>query len=103
MLNAVEETSKYTIKKIQEIDHLQATTLKLVHEKLPQIRKEVIEKIFEQPYISPKTLLDQNIRSINTAKKYLSQMEDLGVMVSEKIGREIVYLNIDLLNLLSET
>lgn len=103
MLNAVEETSKYTIKKIQEIDHLQATTLKLVHEKLPQIRKEVIEKIFEQPYISPKKILDQNIRSINTAKKYLSQMEDLGVMVSEKIGKEIVYLNIDLLNLLSET
>jgi Fic family protein len=103
MLKAVEETSIYTIKKIQEIEHLQNSTSELIHEKLPQIRKEVIEKIFEQPYISPKKLIDQNIKSINTAKKYLSQMEDLGIMVSEKIGKEIVYLNIDLLNLLSET
>jgi len=103
MLKAIEETSKYTIKKIQEIDHLQNTTIKLLHEKLPQMRKEVVEKIFEQPYISPKKLLDQNIKSINTAKKYLGQLEELGIMVSAKIGKETVYLNLDLLNLLSET
>jgi hypothetical protein len=30
-------------------------------------------------------------------------MEQLGILVPEKIGKEIVYLNIDLYNLLSET
>jgi len=103
MLKAVEETAIYTINKIQEIDHLLNATLKLVQENLPHIRKEFVEKIFDQPYISPKKLLDHNIKSINTAKKYLSQMEDLGIMVHERMGKEIVYLNIDLLNLLSET
>lgn len=103
MLQAVEETANYTLNKIYEIDHLFQKTQELIGNKLPHIRKETIEKIFEQPYVSPKSLLDQNIKSLNTAKKYLGQMEQLGIMVSEKVGKEIIYLNIDLLNLLSET
>ena len=103
MLNAVEETSTYTINKIEEIDRLFDRTLKLIEEKLPHIRKEIVEKLFEQPYTSPKRLLDKNLKSLNTAKKYLGQLEELGILVPEKIGKEIVYLNIDLYNLLSDT
>jgi Fic family protein len=102
ILNAVEQTSIYTINKIEEIDQLFNNTWILVQEKLPSIRKELIEKVFEQPYISPKSLLDANIKSLNTAKKYLGQLHELGIMIPEKIGKEIVYLNIDLFNLLSE-
>ncbi len=102
MLKAVEETAVYTIEKINEIDNLFQKTYLLINEKLPHIRKEVVEAIFEQPYISPKILLGQNVKSLNTAKKYLGQMQELGIMVPEKIGKEIVYLNIDLFNLLSE-
>ena len=103
MLKAVEETAIYTISKIEEIDRLFNNTLELINIKLPHIRKETIEKIFEQPYVSPKKLIDQNIKSLNTAKKYLGQMEELGIVVPKKIGKEVVYLNIDLYNLLSET
>jgi Fic family protein len=103
ILKAVEETSIYTINKIEEIDQLFTNTWTLVQEKLPSIRKELIEKIFEQPYISPKSLIDSNIKSLNTAKKYLGQLHDLGILIPEKIGKEMVYLNIDLFNLLSET
>jgi Fic family protein len=103
MLKAVEETSVYTIDKINEIDRLFIRTVELVREKLPHIHKEAVEKIFEQPYITPKKFLDEKVKSINTAKKYLGQMEGLGIMTSRKIGREVVYLNIDLFNLLSET
>lgn len=103
MLKAIEETSQYTIRKIEEIDRLMATTLQFVAEKHPSIRKELIEKLFEQPYISPKTLLSKNIKSLNTVKKYLSQLEETGVLVSQKIGKEVIYLNIDLYNLLSES
>lgn len=103
ILKAIEETSKYTISKIEEIDRLFSRITDLVNEKYPSIRKEFIQKLFEQPYISPKNLLDNNIRSLNTAKKYLTQLEEIGVLVSEKIGKEIVYLNIDLYNILSES
>lgn len=103
ILKAIEETSIYTVNKIEEIDQLFNKIWTLVQEKQPTIRKEVVEKIFEQPYISPKSLLDSNIKSLNTAKKYLGQLHELGIMIPEKIGKEIIYLNIDLFNLLSET
>jgi Fic family protein len=103
ILKAVEETSIYTINKINDIDNLFQKTHELINSKLPHIRKETIEKIFEQPYTSPKKLLSRDLKSINTAKKYLGQLEKSGVMVPKKVGKEIIYLNIDLLNLLSET
>jgi len=103
MLKAIEETSIYTIKKITEIDNLVHRTNELIIQKLPHIHKETVEKIFEQPYISPKKLVSHDIKSLNTAKKYLRQMEELGIMASKKIGKEIIFLNIDLFNLLSET
>lgn len=103
VLKAVEETSIYTISKIEEIGYLFDKTWALVQDKQPSIRKEFVEKIFEQPYISPKSLLDSNIKSINTAKKYLAQLQEIGILIPKKIGKEVVYLNIDLLNLLSET
>jgi Fic family protein len=103
MLRAIEETSLYTINKIEEIDRLFNVTLSVISQRLPHIRKETVERIFEQPYISPKRLISQDIKSLNTAKKYLNQMEELGIMSSAKIGKEIVYLNVDLYNVLSES
>jgi len=69
----------YTIKKIEEIDRLFEITHSLIIRKLPHIRKETVEKIFEQPYTSPKKIMGQDIKSLNTAKKYLNQMEELGI------------------------
>jgi len=102
MIKAIEDTSHYTIKSIRDITQLFEQTEKLIAKKHPHIPKEAIEAIFEQPYCSPKRLISQRIRSLNTAKKYLQQMEALGIMVPRKLGKETVYLNIDLFNLLAE-
>ncbi len=103
MLKAVEETSRYTIRKIEEIDRLFIRTKEVINSGNPAIRKEFIEKLFEQPYISPKKMLDINMKSLNTAKKYLIQLEGMGVLINKKIGKEIVYLNVDLFNILAES
>ena len=103
MFRSVEKTSLYTISRINEIDDLFNRTYSIVSKRYPHIRKEVIERIFEQPYLSPRALLSDDIRSLNTAKKYLSQLVGLGIMTPKKVGREIIYINIDLYNLLSET
>jgi Fic family protein len=103
ILKAVEETAAYTIKKINEIDRLFQQTTQLINKELPKMRKEIIEKIFEQPYVSPKKLVGNNIKSLNTAKKFLEELRALKIMTTEKIGKEVVYLNTDLFHLLSET
>lgn len=102
ILAATEETALYTINKINEIDRLFERTLALVRKKYPSMKKEIVEKIFEQPYISPKALLNKDTKSLNTAKKYLQQLEKIKILVPEKVGKEIIYMNVDLFNLLSE-
>jgi len=103
IFKSVEQTSLFTIKKINEIDALFNRTYRLVSHRLPHIRKEVTEKIFEQPYISPRSLISKEIKSLNTAKKYLTQLTALGILAPKKVGKEIIYINVDLFNLLSET
>jgi len=102
ILKAVEETSAYTIQLIKDIDSLFKNTAELVSARLPHVPEEVLVKIFEQPYISPKRLMSARIKSLNTAKKYLQQMEKLRIMLPKKVGKEVIYLNVDLFNLLSE-
>jgi len=43
------------------------------------------------------------MKSLNTAKKYLIQLEEMGILASKKIGKEVVYINIDLFNILAES
>lgn len=100
LLKAIETTSAYTIKIITEINQLFETNKQLINKTHPKIDKATIEKIFEQPYISPKSLLSSNIKSLNTAKKYLLQFEKLGIVNHKKIGKEVFYINVDLFNLL---
>ena len=61
-----------------------------------------VSKLFEQPYIRPKNLLSDKIKSINTAKKYLSQLETQGVLSKERVGKEFIWFNTSLMAILSD-
>lgn len=101
MMETVIQTSEYTIFKINRIRALIAKTENIVHDKKPALSKIEIPKLFEQPYIRPKNLLSEKIRSINTAKKYLSELEELGLLTKTKIGKEFVWFNTELMDILS--
>lgn len=99
MLDAVIQTSEYTISKINEIRALMSRT----ESKIPKtaLARIDVSKLFEQPYIRPKNLVSSKIRSVNTAKKYLSELENIGILSKEKIGKEYVWFNTELMAILS--
>lgn len=102
MLEAVSQTAEYTIDKIARIKNLMEKTQGiLLDNKLP-VAKMDIPKLFEQPYIRPKNLLSDKVKSINTAKKYLTLMESLGLLSKEKIGKEFIWFNTDLMAILTD-
>lgn len=102
MMNAIEETSKYTIHKINQIEELINRTTQLV-KKRSKIKEAFVLQIFEQPYIFPKDMLTEGAKSLNTVKKNLKILEDLKILLPVKIGSKNVYLNEGLLNILKET
>lgn len=101
MMDTVIQTSEYTIFKINRIRSLIAKTEDIIRNNKPAVAKIEIPKLFEQPYIRPKNLLSEKIRSINTAKKYLTDLEELGLLTKSKIGKEFVWFNTELMDILS--
>lgn len=102
MLEAVSQTVEYTIDKILRIKNLMEKTRAIMLENKLPVGKMGIPKLFEQPYIRPKNLLSEKVKSVNTAKKYLTQMESLGMLSKEKIGKEYIWFNTDLMAILTD-
>lgn len=106
MLDAVESTANYTILKIEQINELKAKTIAYVKERDPKIDKEYVEAIFVQPYIKAVHLSENNLYNVKTRKTatlILNRLVDLTILdPPKKIGREIVYINSTLINILSD-
>ncbi len=102
MLDAVNETAKLTLQKVNAIYKEYLSVIEIVRTKAPDIyTHELIEVIFNQPYCKIAILEEKKIASRNTASKYLRKLEELGILKSEVVGRETLYKNILLFNILS--
>ena len=73
------------------------------HKKPPKIySKDLIELIFEMPYCKIRFLEKRGIAKRQTAAMYLKALEEVGLLRSMKVGREVYYLNVPLLEILKE-
>jgi len=104
MLDTVEQTAIHTRDKILAIRELLIKTLEITKEKLPArvYSKDLIELLFHQPYTKGQFLVDAGIVRRQTAADYLKRLEELGVLSSHKVGRENLYLNTKLYEILSK-
>lgn len=103
MLKAVESTSKDTITKILNIKNQLDSTILKVQEKAPKIyRKELVELLFEQPYSKIEFVVHKLGVERKAASRYLRELEMIGIVESKKIGRETIYVNRDLIEILKK-
>ncbi|VEA66690.1 Fic/DOC family [Serratia plymuthica] len=103
MLEAVENTSRWTIDKISVVRKLMEETTAYVREKLPKIyTHELIQAIFAQPYCRIDNLVERGVAKRQTASAYLKQLVDIGVLEETTVGREKLYINTRLLRELSQ-
>ncbi|MGD1890443.1 MAG: Fic family protein [Cyclobacteriaceae bacterium] len=103
MLEAVRSTSDLTYRKINDILQTKEAILEAVRNQTPIQRPEqMIEMLFTQPYSTVKHFTDQRIYAENTARNYLNQLTELGVLDKRTIQGHHYYLNIELYNILSD-
>ena len=103
ILKGIEITSKETITLIEKIQNEMKNYKEEFRSKLPKIySKELLESLFYEVY----TKISYIEKACNvtrlTASSYLNQLEEVGLLESEKIGRERLYKNTRLIKLLSE-
>jgi hypothetical protein len=58
--------------------------------------------IFRQPYTKGQFLVDAGLAERKTAAEYLKELETLGILKSHKVGKENLYLNVRLYELLAK-
>lgn len=104
MLRGVEETARSTTGLIHSIRELLDETIKQARRDAPAVShtKELIELLFRQPYCKIAFVVEAGIAKRQTAAAYLQALEDVGILSSETIGRERIFLNQGLLALLTK-
>jgi Fic family protein len=103
LLDAVQTTAVGTRDRILSIRNLLDQTLDISRRKLPTkvYSRELIELLFRQPYTKVQFLVDARIAERKTAAVYLKELERAGILRSKKVGKELLFLNVKLFQLLS--
>lgn len=100
MLTAIEKTSSYTLALCKEIVALMEKVRKTLQNERPKIYShELLETLFTNVYTRTDHLVKKNIASRNVAGRYLKELETIGILKSEKVGRDVFYINVELFDL----
>ena len=105
ILDGIRQTCEFTIELIMRIQNLQTEFEKYVVSRLPKFNLEIIRLLFVQPYIRAVHIVNQpqcGIKSRQTATARLEELIDINLLSKKIVGRETVYINHQLLSILSK-
>lgn len=103
LLEGIRATAIETTELVKSIYNLMQETAEIVKENRQNpVPKEVVELIHEQPYCKTEFIIQKGIAKRKAAERYLKELERLQILKSEKVGKEVVYLNQKLLKILSK-
>ncbi|MEQ8909518.1 MAG: Fic/DOC family N-terminal domain-containing protein [Vicingaceae bacterium] len=103
MLDMVESTAVNGLDRLESIIQLMETTGQEIKEKLPKVySKDLVEVIFKLPYTKRQNLIAIDLGTPKTVGKYLIALEEKGFLKSVRVGKEKLYLNHKLMNLLEK-
>jgi cell filamentation protein, protein adenylyltransferase len=103
LIKGIEETAITMTRQIKAIKNLLDETIEKVKEEAPKIySKELVETLFEQPYCKVAFIVKNNIAERKAAMRYLKELEYIGILKSMKRGKQQLFLNSRLYELLAE-
>lgn len=103
ILRGICETSKNTIELIKRIQELMISYKEEFVLKIPKIYSdELLDSLFYEVYTRINYIEDKCAVTRQTAASYLNQLVDVGLLECEKIGRESIYKNTRLIDLLKK-
>ena len=96
-----ETTAIKGLERLESIVQLMDTTGQEIKEKLPKVySKDLVEVIFKLPYTKRQNLINADLGTPKTVGNYLIALEEAGFLKSIRVGKEKLYLNLSLMNIL---
>jgi Fic family protein len=103
ILKGIAETSKNTVNLTLRINRIIELTKDEMKKRLLDIYSDkIVEHLFSHMYTKNEFFREDLKISRATATKYLKHLEKEGFVVSEQVGKEVIYKNIQLLNLVKD-
>ncbi len=95
LLATISKACSIKLKQLIAIDELKKTTLEQLrkYHQLTLPSAELLNILFASPYIKAKNLIIQLPCHRQTAYSYLTHLQDMGILIEKKIGREKLYLH----------
>ena len=101
MLDMVETTAISGLERLESIIQLMETTGQEIRKRLPKVySKDLVEVLFKLPYTKRQYLIDIDLGTPKTVGNYLRALEEEGFLKSVRVGKEKLYLNQALMNIL---
>jgi Fic family protein len=102
MLRAVESTARLTYQKVNDILNAKQAVLNAVESETSfQRPDQLVDAIFTQPFTKVNHLTDEDIYAENTARSYLNELAEMGVLEKKQIKGRHYYRNLELEEILS--
>jgi len=103
ILKGIETTAKATIEKLRAIKELMDNTIEFVRQRAPKIySKELVETLFVHPYCKNEFVEQSTGVERKAASRYLHKLSEIGVLDTNRIGRENIFINRELMQLLRD-
>lgn len=103
MLDMIEVTARDSRTRIEQIAALMKEMGEEIQKTLPKIySKDLLEVIFRLPYTKRSSLEDAGVGNIKTVGNYLKTLEEKNFLQSVTVGKEKLYLNFRLMNILKK-
>ncbi len=102
VLRGVAKTAGMTHAQILAMNHLLEQTLDEARVRLPRhmYSKDLIEQTFVRPYCRIRHLQEAGLGNRHTCSRYLHQMADAGLLTAKRLGRDNVFINTRLMDVL---
>jgi len=101
MLDMIEITSKNGLIRLEKVMALMERMAEEIKNELPKVySKDLIELLFKLPYTKRQFLIDSGLGTLKTVGNYLIALEEKGFIRSVKVGKEKLYLNHQLMEIL---
>ncbi|MEM8892092.1 MAG: Fic family protein, partial [Bacteroidota bacterium] len=102
ILEMVEWTAKKGIQRLKVITELMDNFTERIRRELPQVYShELLEILFKLPYTKINIFVEEGLGTRKTVSKYLQALEEKGFLISTKLGKEKLYLNKPLMDILN--
>ena len=103
MLEMVDYTANKGLQRLKDVTNLMEVMATEIKERLPKVyTKELVEILFRLPYTKRQFLIDAKLGTPKTVGNYLMDLEEAGFLISEKVGKEKLYLNHRLMHILEK-